>query len=548
MKTSKQQSDVLVIGAGAGGMSVAYWLALQGVDVEVVEFGSLPDPKSEFLTDLWPDSLLLRGLDKGGMEYYCPTHFVEPYNASYKIGKEVGNSWLKRTRVVGGKTLYWTAHSPRFSDYEFKAETVTGRGQDWPISYKDIAYYYTKAEKIMGVCGTKEGLEQQPDGEFLPAFELRKGEKILQKVLGSSGIRLIPARKAILTKPLGAGTTRAICHQCGRCYLGCKTSAKFDAFTGFYKQSGGKIRLRSNSVVTEIVSDRDSRKVIGLKCLDRVTKEESLLKARVIVVAASAIESARILLNSLSLDRSKGLANSSDCVGRYLAESTGVSIEGLLPELKGTQVDNEDGSGEHGLIPRFLNLKKQQDFAGGFLYVTQSGAEIFPSFAARLPGFGEELKQSIKAWFPAAIRLYGIAPIESCKENRIMLDSSKSDDWGIPVVKVQFSLSQQDRKLWQAMHDYGLEFLNDANCDQIATDTSEPLTGGGLHACGTCRMGKDPKNSVVNSFGQTHDIRNLFVADASVFVCSLNQPTLTLIALALRTADFITEGLRYGDF
>lgn len=542
------KSPVLIVGGGAAGLAAGYALAMRGVEVDVLEFGPKPEPAREFLTDKWPDDLPLRGLGKSGMEYYCPAHFTPQRNAPYHFADEVENSWLKRARVAGGKTLYWTGHSLRFSDYEFRARALTGRGENWPLDYEQIAPYYARAETLMGVTGSVERLAQQPDGVFLPPLELRCGELILQEALRRMQIAMIPARKAILTIARGA---RPACHYCGRCFLGCKTAAKFDAFTGLYyaARATGKLRLRPNSVVLEVLSD-DRGRASGVRYADRETHKVYTARASVIVLAASAIETARLLLNSKSPEGGRGLANSSGLIGRYLGESIGIRIEGLLPQLRNREVFNADGSGEHGLIPRFVNLSdnSQSEYAGGFLFLTQSGPEIFPGFAARLPGYGEELMRATREWYPAPVRLYGIGPVASRRENRVRLDYMRRDDWGQPTAKVEFSFGDDDRQVWNALAEYGQEFLEAAGAAYVSVEQTGPENGGGLHASGTCRMGTEARTSVVNAFGQAHDVKNLFVADGAVFVSSLNQPTLTIIALALRSADFIADGLRRGDF
>ncbi len=547
-ETFSSTPKVLIVGGGAAGLAAGYALALRGVEVDVLEFGPKPAPARQFLTDKWPDDLPLRGLGKGGMEYYCPVHFTPQRNAPYHFPNEVENSWLKRTRVAGGKTLYWTGHSLRFSDYEFQARAITGRGENWPLGYEQIAPYYSRAETLMGVTGSVERLAQQPDGIFLPPLDLRCGELILQETLRKMQIAMIPARKAILTVGHNA---RPACHYCGRCFLGCKTAAKFDAFTGLYyrARTTGKLRLRPNSVVLEVLSD-DRGRASGVRYADRETRKVYTARASVIVLAASAIETARLLLNSKSPDGGRGLANSSGLVGRYLGESIGIRIEGLLPQLRNSEVFNADGSGEHGLIPRFVNLSDDlpREYAGGFLFLTQSGPEIFPSFAARLPGYGEALIRAARAWYPAPIRLYGVASVTSRRENRVVLDYLHRDDWGQPTAKVEFSFGDEDRQVWNAMAEHGQEFLEAAGAEYISVEQVAPENGGGLHASGTCRMGTDEKTTVVNAFGRTHDVKNLFVIDGAAFVSSLNQPTLTIIALALRSADFIADGLRRGDF
>lgn len=526
---------VVVVGAGAAGLTVAYALAARNVETLVLEFGPLPEPRREFLTDLWPDELPLRGLNS--QEYYCSAHFTSESNAPYRMEPEVANSWLKRTRVAGGKTLYWTAHALRFSDYEFKSRTLQQWGEDWPICYRDLAPYYTRAEQLIGVCGSIERLEVQPDGVFLPPFALRRGEQILQKF---SSVPFIHARKAIVTV---TGADRPRCHECGRCWLGCPTSAKFDAYTGIYQRIAGRVKLEYNTVVQQLVAGRDGR-VQSLVCVDRVSRRIREVAARAVVLAASPIETARLLLNS-QVRSAAGLANSSGLVGRYLSESIGVRIEGLLPQLKGAEVIAEDGSGEHGLIPRFVNVgKRDRAYGAGFLYLVQSGAELFPTFASRLSGYGQKLKHEIRQWYPAAVRFYGIGQAVSSLHNRVVIDPKKLDEWGSPVAKCEFKLDTEDYLLAREMGEWASAMLEKAGAEHIHVYGSGPETGGGLHACGTCRMGVDPNSSVVNMYGQAHDCSNLFIADASTFVSSLNQPTLTVMALALRTGEFIADWLK----
>ncbi|HMZ82091.1 MAG TPA: GMC family oxidoreductase [Acidobacteriota bacterium] len=531
--------EVLIVGAGVAGMTVAYELTRRGHLVTVVEFGPVPDPKTEFLTETWPDELPERGLGRGGAEYYPTAHFTSRRNAPYVIGTEVANSWLKRTRVVGGKTLYWTGHALRFSDVEFQAVSTTGQGENWPITSAELTPFYKRAEQLMGVCGSFEGLSHQPDGEFLPPLELRPGERILQKALAAHHIPLIPARKAILTRNFGH---RPACHFAGRCYLGCRTGAKFDAYTGLTQAAlqTGKLTLRPDSVVTEVLSN-PAGQATGVRLINRKTRNVEVLNAKIVVLAASAIETARILLNSKSPGKRYSLANQSGLIGHYLTESIGVLVEGLLPQLKGTPVGDITSTGEHGLIPRWVNLSRtsQESYSDGFLFLVESGPGGFPTYAAQLPGFGKSLKQAIQDWYPAAIRLYGIAPVTARRDNRVIVDPRHRDEWGIPTAKVVFSLSEEDGLRWQAMTASAQEFLELAGAEYITVRQKGPETGGGLHAAGTCRMGNDPKTSVVTSFGQCHDVPNLFVADAATFVTSLNQPTLTVMALALRQAEFI---------
>lgn len=542
-------SQVIVIGGGAAGLAVAYGLVMRGLTVTVLEFGPVPDPQREFLTDTPPETLPWRGHGADGEEAYPAAHLISDTDAPYRLGIEAGRSFLKRVRVAGGKTLYWTAHALRFGDLEFQARTLTGRGEDWPLNHATLSPWYAAAERLMGVTGQPAGLIQHPDGQFQPPlFGLRAAERQMQAALARQGVPLVLARKAISN-----GERSPACHGCGRCALGCRTAAKYDAFSRLVPAAArtGRLTLRSNAIVTEIIPDAN-RWAHGVNIMDRQTRATTSLTAQVVVVAASAVETARLLLASPHPDGGKGLANSSGLVGVFLSESMGVEIEGWLPALKGTARKSGPRAdsphhGEHGLIPRHVNLSpgSEADFGGGWLFLTQSGPTLFPSPAQLQSGFGRAWKQALSAWHPASIRLQGIAEVGMRRENHIRLDPHQVDTWGRPLPKVSFTLSDEDRARWQAMVDAGCTFLDTLGADHITVRRMVPETGGGLHACGTCRMGKDPVTSVTNEFGQTHDIPNLFIADASLFVSSLNQPTLTVMALALRQAHFIADWLRH---
>ncbi len=547
-------SQVIVIGGGAAGLAVAYGLVMRGLTVTVLEFGPVPDHQREFMTDTPPEILLRhgrsgRGQESDGAEAYPAAHLISDADAPYRLGIEAGRSFLKRVRVAGGKTLYWTAHALRFGDLEFQARTLTGHGEDWPINHATLSTWYAAAEQLMGVTGQPAGLIQHPDGQFRPPlFGLRAGEQQLQAALARRGVPLVLARKAISN-----GERSPACHGCGRCVLGCRTAAKYDAFSGLFPVAvrTGRLTLRSNTIVTEITLDAN-RWVRGVNVLNRQTGATTSLTAQVVVVAASAIETARLLLASPHPDGGQGIANSSGLVGAFLSESLGVEIEGWLPALKSTvrkpgATADTPHHGEHGLIPRHVNLsaRSEADFGGGWLFLTESGPTPFPSPARLQSGFGRAWKQSLAAWHPASIRLQGIAEVGMRRENHIRLDPHQVDTWGRPLPKVSFALSDEDHARWQAMVDAGCTFLDAVGADHITVRRMVAETGGGLHACGTCRMGNDPRTSVTNGFGQTHDIPNLFIADASLFVSSLNQPTLTVTALALRQAHFIAGWLRH---
>jgi choline dehydrogenase-like flavoprotein len=305
----------------------------------------------------------------------------------------------------------------------------------------------------------------------------------------------------------------------------------------------GNFTLMPNKLAREILVDREG-KARAVSVIDTVTRREEEIRARRFAVCCATIESARLLLNSRSPLFPNGLANSSDCVGRYLAGHVGAGIYGYLEELVGTPPINNDGATDHSYIPRFRAAQKNKEFVGGYQYQIQFASFMYPHHASHLKGFGGQFKKQVRFLQPGFFQMGGFGKVLARPENRVMVDPSHPDAYGIPIPVVRFRFSENDKALWKDMKAQAEEILRAAKCRLIINDDSEP-SGFASHETGTVRMGTDPRTSVLNGFCQAHDVSNLFVVDGSSFTTFPEKnPTLTIMALAVRVARHMTSEVR----
>jgi choline dehydrogenase-like flavoprotein len=533
-------------------------LTERGMEVLVLEAGPMVDPKRDFLSHQWPYEMPYRGFDKPGERER--TYWNQPYANEYNKHLFVNDTehpyttdpgkpfvWV-RARVVGGKTLTWGRLSWRLSDLDFKAASHDGFGDDWPISYADIAPYYDRAEEFIGVSGSIENIPHLPDGKFLPPMSLNCGEQILKKHVTRMGMHLIPGRKAMLTK---SHRGRAKCHFCGNCDYGCDTTAMFSSINSTLPaaRATGRLTLRPNSVVRHIIVDKEG-KAAGIGFFDRLTKRYYEERARVVVLGAAALESTRIMLNSVSDRYPNGIANSSQVLGHYLMDHFGGQGGiGFLPTLKGAEVRNEDGKASGFYIPRFRNLKdRHPKFIRGYGYEGLSGARIYPSFAKNLSGFGKEFKTSVRRYYTAPVLFGTRAEMLARWENFVEIDKQKVDAWGIPVLKIHVQHSDNEREMARDAAEMAEHILHEAGAEEVRTIRLLTPPGQVIHEMGTCRMGNDPKKSVLNKFNQSHEVKNLFVVDGGAFASGACQnPTLTILALTMRACDYLVEEYKRGN-
>ena len=564
---SSKQYDVIIVGSGAGGGMATKVLSEAGLKIALVEAGPYFDPADpDQQTQMkWPYESPRRGagtqrafgdfdMAYGGWEIEG-----EPYTR--KDGTQF--DWF-RSQMLGGRTNHWGRISLRFGPKDFKHKDVDGLGDNWPIGYEDVAPYYDKVDKLIGVFGTKENFNNEPNGYFLPPPKPRLHELFYIKGAQKSGVPVIPSRMSMLTKRIN--NERGVCFYCGQCSRSCSVYADFSAGSCLIfpaQKSGGQIDLYVNSMVLEVLTN-DEGKATGVSFVNKEDRKEYNLNAKVVVLAASACSSARILLNSKSAQHPNGLGNSSDVVGRYLHDSTGGGRSAFIPDLINRKPSyNEDGvGGMHVYTPWWLD-NKNLDFPRGY-HIEVWGGMGMPSygfgfdpnslnrfFGLPVGGYGDKLRDDVKKYYGSVIGMAGRGESIAMRDNYCEIDPSVVDEWGIPVLRFHYKWSDYERKQAKHMqqtfeeiiHNMGGQLLGEApGADQ---DYGLLAPGRIIHEVGTTRMGDDPKHSVVNRYQQLHDANNVFVVDAGPFVSQADKnPTWTILALSWRTSEYIIDQLK----
>ena len=467
-----------------------------------------------------------------------------------------------RGRMLGGRTNHWGRISLRFGPLDFKRKDIDGLGDNWPIGYQDISPYYDKVDKLVGIFGSNEGLYNDPDGYFLPAPKPRLHELYYIDGARKANIPVIPARKSILTKRIN--NDRGICFYCGQCSRACGIHADFSSSTVLIYPSlnGGQVDLLTNSMVREVITDEEGM-ATGVRYVNKRNQREYELKGRTVILAASACSTARILLNSKSGQHENGLGNNSDHVGRYLHDSTGASRAAFLPDLMDRDIYNEDGvGGMHVYSPWWLE-GANLDFTRGY-HLEIGGGMGMPSYGfgfavnqynqylgERVGGYGNQLRDDIRKFYGARLSIACRGESIPQYTNRCELDPTVVDEWGIPVLRFDYKWTQHEINQARHMQDTMEELLEASDGivlgNKPGADQNYGLTQPGeiIHEVGTTRMGTDPRTSVTNEFGQLHDVKNVFVADAGTFVSQADKnPTWTILALAWRTSDYIVDQMK----
>jgi choline dehydrogenase-like flavoprotein len=549
--------DAIVVGSGASGGWVAKILCEKGAEVLMLEAGPPRVPSRDFTEHVWPYRVRFRGfgdtktfLEKQPVQRLCDAcdeysqqFFVDDTEHPYTSAPDKPFMWI-RGRQVGGKTFCWGRVSYRYSDFEFQAASRDGYGENWPINYHDIEPYYDMVESYIGVSGSREGLPQFPDGKFLPPFRLSCGETYARDIIAKQfDWRLLPDRSANLTAPLNG---RPACHYCEQCQRGCFTASYFNSPSVTLPDAArtGRFTLASDAVVSHLVMD-DRGKASGVVFLDRDTHAEREARGRVVVLAASTLESTRILLNSRSRRFPQGVGAASGALGHYLMDHfTLESASGVIPSLKSSHRD-PIGRPSGFMIPKYVNADPRfsdKRFLRGYYMAGDSRQELY-SHAFEMRGFGRELRRKVREEIPYLFTMYAQGEPLPAYENYVALDPEVKDAWGVPTLRFHASYGENEHAMAKAMRDK----LGDM-VDALKLEERSPLPdrlsvfGKNIHEAGTARMGNDPKKSVVNRFNQVHDAPNVFVTDGACFVTQgCYEPTLTIMALSARAADYIAS-------
>ena len=564
--------DVVIIGSGAGGGTVTKVLADLGVRVLLLEAGPMVS-MSDFRMLQGPYDVWHRGAGERAQLYtegqapplsYDARFAVNAGDEPYTVAAGSQFRWF-RSRCIGGRTNHYGRVQLRYSDYDFKPRSFDGLGWDWPIGYEDIAPYYDKAERLIGVTGRPEGIRSAPDGIFQEPAPLKVHEVLLQRACATLGIRAINARQAVITSPLNG---RPACHYCGQCGRGCTTASNYASsyVQIFPAMQTGHVEVLTNAMARELLTDAAGR-VTAVAYIDKSTGAEREVRCRSVVLAASACESARLLLNSKSPRHPDGLANSSGTVGRYLTDSVGFGMSATVPALAGMPVHNTDGYGPHVYIPWWMwDRHKELDFPRGYHVEVGGGGFGMPGLGfgagaySRSEGYGIPMKQAIRESYGGrTIGLSGRGSMIPNEHSYCEIDPDAKDKWGIPVLRFHWRWSDHEINQVRHMRESFRAILESlggtiaAGRGGAASQSAgaPPVMGAGggiIHEVGCVRMGDDPRASVLNRFCQAHDVRNLFVADGGPFVSHADKnPTHTIIALAWRTAEYLAEQMRKGD-
>jgi choline dehydrogenase-like flavoprotein len=570
--------DAIVIGSGACGGWAAMELTRAGMRVLMLEAGARIEPARDFHhTFLY--QLDYRGLGKPGLlRRYAGSErnyriMIDNQENPYTTSPETTYRW-GRSRCLGGRTLHWARATDRMADYEFKAASRDGYGMDWAVSYADIAPYYDRVERFIGVSAAREGFPQFPDGVFLPPMPLNCAETIFTAACRSLGWPSTHRRLAQLTQPHNG---RVACHYCGNCVNGCDVGAMFNpiAVTLPPALATGKLEIRTDSVVARVRMNRENR-AQGVTYIERGTMKPIDVDADWIVLAASTLENTRLML----LSAEGGLANSSGTLGQYMMDQVGGGgVSGFLPKLKGGPSRLDDGKQAGITIPNFQNIDKKtqrKDFIRGYVMNATGGQTEYPQFAANLPGYGSEWKREVKSRYVAQARVWNAgAEMLARKENFVELDPEVKDHWGIPVLKIHFTHSDNDYKLIDDFQQRAEELFRKAGGEVLpeppapagfpggpgspdappprdaagrSTERAAPRRparrplGSSIHEVGTARMSVSPKDGVLDPFCRTHDIPNLYVFGGNAFPSTGDKhPTLTMMALTARGCDHLIE-------
>ena len=373
----------------------------------------------------------------------------------------------------------------------------------------------------------------------------------MKRAIAKMGRHLIPGRAGVTTEGV-ANKYRVKCAGRGRCGRGCDFNASMHSPTAliFPARDTGNLTVRPNSTVSEVLMDPRTNSASGVRVIDSHTREVMDFTARVVILAASTLESTRLLLLSQSADGARGLANSSGALGRYFCEHVmGPGASATLPMLRNRPITNDDGRPQSTYVVRFRNIKdKHPDFIRGYGMQGGSGSAEYPSQAHNTPGFGVKFKRQVKAEHPAQINFTAFGEVLARRENQVELDPALKDAWGIPVLRFNYRFGDNEMKMARDMADTAEEMLRAAGAEDIRVRRDVLTEGWSIHELGTARMGSDPKTSVTNSFGQTHDVRNLFVVDGSIFVsASCQNPTWSILALCWRAMDYLKGEMKSGN-
>lgn len=521
----QKEYDVIIVGSGASGGMAAYTLAKRGVSCLMLDAGPAIDFQKQ-RTFKPAHELPFRGLGKPGhlphvvqANEFNANQWVDEKQVPYTHPEKDPFNWV-RVRMIGGKSLFWARMSFRLSNYEFKGKSHDGYGEDWPISYEDLAPFYDKVEPIFRVMGRKEGWEQLPDGPFIE--DQSPDSEAVKRWYAACGKHGYPVTK--MRRSLGRGQ-----------FASSYNLLLPDAL------ATGNLTIVPDAIAREVSIDKNTGKANGVHFVERQSKREMHAKAKVVVIGASCLESTRLLLNS-------NICNSSGTLGRYLHDQFYITqaVQAIVPEAKGgTAPRGLMGGG--GYMPRFQNLKGQpkKNYIKGYALDFSSGNTPDPKY---FPLYGAELQKALDDHRGAGFTFTVMGEVLPRHENHVRINKQVTDAWGIPVLHFEARYGDNETKMAKDAIATLEELCHDAKFEVLARHDRPWPFGYSIHELGTCRMGENPKTSVLNKYNQSHDVKNIFVVDGSSFVTGGAQnPTITILTLSMRASEYLADQLKSGS-
>ncbi len=552
--------DAIVVGSGVSGGWAAKELTEKGLRVLLLERGRDLEHVTGYETAMkHPWEFPHRG--RAVLRDEAPAPF-----RVFSQNETEGKYWLndrdapyretnpfvwRRPDILGGKSVMWGRQSYRWSDLDFEANARDGHGADWPIRYADLAPWYSYVEKFAGISGQKEGLPQLPDSEFLPPMDMNCLEKHVAGQLKTKMNRVMTiGRTANLSQagPVHTALGRGSCQYRNLCARGCPFGAYFSSLSATLPAARrtGRLTIRTRSIVSEVLFDKDRRRATGVRVIDALTKQSTEYFARIIFLNASTVSTNFILLNSVSDRFPEGFGNDSGTLGRYVMDHH-FQI-GASGRAEGLGFDDQYyfGRRANGIyIPRFRNVGgDKRDYLRGFGYQGGASRSGWQRLVAET-GFGAELKEKATQPGPWNMGLVAFGECLPYEDNRITLDRSQTDKWGQPTVVFDVKFRENEQAMRQDMMNDAAEMLETAGLKGVSTYDNHSQPGGAIHEVGGVRMGRDPKTSMLNAQNQLWAAPNMFVTDGAAFTSvACQNPSLTFMALTARAADFAVRELK----